>query len=419
MANPEHLAILKQGVEAWNSWRNERTPSDGVVLWAKIPDLVQANLRGAELRGIDLRWARLDGADLRQADLTESHLRETDLRHVMLAEANLTRADLREANLSRVRFGTAILNEAHLAGAMLSACNLSGAHLRSADLSNADLTWTECIAARFTGAKLTAANLKDSDLREADLSYCDLTDVKLDWANLRRVNFSSSSLSGADFSRARLGGTLFGDVDLSAAINLDQAVHGGASVIGVDTLQKSRGNVPRVFLEGAGLSDAAIDYYLSLSRLPVEFYSCFISYSIKDQPFGDRLCADLQRNGVRCWFAPHDAKGGRKLNDQIDEAIRVYDRLLMILSEHSMASEWVKTEIANARQRETREKRQMLFPISLVPFEKIREWKAFDADTGKDSAREIREYFIPDFSNWRDHDGYQAAFQRLLRDLKA
>jgi hypothetical protein len=51
---------------------------------------------------------------------------------------------------------------------------------------------------------------------------------------------------------------------------------------------------------------------------------------------------------VRCWFAPHDVQGGRKLHDQIDHAIRIYDRLLLILSDHSMNSEWVKTEIANA-----------------------------------------------------------------------
>src|SRR5204863_2797112 len=106
-------------------------------------------------------------------------------------------------------------------------------------------------------------------------------------------------------------------------------------------------------------------------------------------------------------------------HEQIDQAIRVYDRLLLILSEASMNSEWVKTEIANVRQREIRERRQMLFPISLVPFENIKQWKAFDADTGKDSAREVREYFIPDFSNWEDHDSYQKAFERLLRDLKA
>jgi hypothetical protein len=53
-----------------------------------------------------------------------------------------------------------------------------------------------------------------------------------------------------------------------------------------------------------------------------------------------------------------------------------------------------------------------------VSFEAIREWECFDADTGKDSAREIREYFIPDFSNWKSYDAYQEAFVRLLRDLK-
>ena len=60
----------------------------------------------------------------------------------------------------------------------------------------------------------------------------------------------------------------------------------------------------------------------------------------------------------------------------------------------------------------------MLFALSLVPFEKIRDWRAFDADTDKDSAREIREYFIPDFSKWKDHYSYQKALQKLLKDLK-
>jgi TIR domain len=109
----------------------------------------------------------------------------------------------------------------------------------------------------------------------------------------------------------------------------------------------------------------------------------------------------------------------KKLHEQIDEAIRVYDKLLLILSEHSMNSEWVKTEIANARRREVTEHKRLLFPIRLVDFEVIRTWKCFDADTGKDSAREIREYFIPDFSNWKDHDSFEQAFTRLLQDLKA
>ena len=84
-----------------------------------------------------------------------------------------------------------------------------------------------------------------------------------------------------------------------------------------------------------------------------------------------------------------------------------------------MESEWVRTEISKARRREVRDRARILFPISLAPFHAIRDWECFDADTGKDSAREIREYYIPDFSNWKDHDSYQHAFERLLKDLKA
>ncbi len=66
-----------------------------------------------------------------------------------------------------------------------------------------------------------------------------------------------------------------------------------------------------------------------------------------------------------------------------------------------------------------RDERRVLFPVRLVDFEALKSWECFDADTGKDSAREIREYFVPDFSDWKNHDSYQRAFQRLLKDLKA
>jgi hypothetical protein len=230
-------------------------------------------------------------------------------------------------------------------------------------------------------------------------------------------------IEGAHLARANLAGALVGfttlaEVDLRSVQGLDTTKHTGHSNITIGTIYRSHGQIPDAFLRNAGIPEDFITYMKSLAGVKIEFVSCFISHSAKDQDFADRINADLKSHGVRSWFAPHDIQGGRKIHEQIDEAIRVYDRLLLILSEHSMNSEWVKTEIASARAREVREGRRMLFPISLVPFEAIKEWKAFDADRGKDSAREIREYFIPDFSNWKDHDSYQAAFQRLLRDLK-
>jgi hypothetical protein len=167
------------------------------------------------------------------------------------------------------------------------------------------------------------------------------------------------------------------------------------------------------------------DEIIARLRSSLETFGCplieqtkvFISYATADEAFAARLHADLQAAGIPCWFAPHDIRGGRKLHEQIDEAISSHDRMLLILSEASLHSEWVKTEIAKARRRESRERRRVLFPIRLLAFDHIRDWECFDADTGKDSAREIREYFIPDFTNWTDPQSYRQAFRQLIGDI--
>ncbi len=276
----------------------------------------------------------------------------------------------------------------------------------------------------MSGANLSESELLQADASEADLSEADLSGTYLGKASLRKANLRGANLSRAffnstDFTEASIGHTILGENDLSGALGLETVLHRGPSVIGVQTIYLSKGKIPESFLRGCGVPEDFITYTRSLAANPVEFYSCFISYSTKDQEFADRLYADLQNKRVRCWFASHDIKGGKKLHHQIDEAIRLHDKVLLILSPASMNSEWVKTEIAKARKRETRDHRRVLFPIRLVPFETLRDWECFDADTGKDSAREIREYFIPDFSDWKNHDSYQEALQRLISDLKA
>jgi TIR domain/Pentapeptide repeats (8 copies) len=225
--------------------------------------------------------------------------------------------------------------------------NLSRANLLWADLTDADLLWT-----LLRGANLGAANLNGADLREADLSRANLTGANLGGTKLRGANLRSAKLGKTEFGGAALGGTVFAAVDLSTAKGLETVRHDGPSTVGVDTIYNSQGKIPEAFLRGAGLPDEFIAYIGSLVGRPIQFYSCFISYSGKDQKFADRLYEGLQNKGVRCWFAPHDIQGGRKIYEQIDEAIRLHDKLLLILSEHSMNSEWVKTEIFNARERE-------------------------------------------------------------------
>ncbi len=138
-------------------------------------------------------------------------------------------------------------------------------------------------------------------------------------------------------------------------------------------------------------------------------YSCFISYSSKDQDFAERLHADLQNKGVRCWFAPHDLPIGAKIWDTIDEAIRLRDKVLLILSENSIASDWVEDEVNKAFAEERDRKQLVLFPVRIdgTVMTTLEPWARKLSDTRH----------IGDFRQWKDHDAYQKALERLLRDL--
>ncbi|MEA5530593.1 pentapeptide repeat-containing protein [Dolichospermum sp. UHCC 0684] len=128
MANPEHLAILKQGVEVWNEWRNE---NQYVRPDLSHTNLIEANLSKAILLGADLREANLSGANLSKA---------------ILSMANLSEADLRKADLI---------------GADLWEADLCAADLANADLTNADLVHSQVMATNFHNAILTGACIKD------------------------------------------------------------------------------------------------------------------------------------------------------------------------------------------------------------------------------------------------------------------
>jgi uncharacterized protein YjbI with pentapeptide repeats len=405
MANPEHLAILKQGSKQWNKWRRKHPYVNmfelGIVQWREhpdaFPDLAEADLRQALEQG---KWTEHPYLDIFELGMERWRKWRNEHPNALpdLSGADLSGQDLMEANL-----GDSDIRDAKLNAAFLCRANLIRADLRDTDLGGANLS----------GATLRNANLSGVRFKRTDLSGADLNA-----ATLTHANFIAAKLDDADFAGTLVAETNFGEVDLSVAKGLEDVKHGAPSTIGIDTIYRSRGKIPEAFLRGCGVPDDLIGYIKSIAGA-IQFFSCFISYSSKDQEFADRLYADLQNKGVRCWFAPHDVQGGRKLHEQLDEAIRLHDKLLLILSQHSMNSNWVKTEIANARDREDRDKKQMLFPITLAAMEDVKQWKLFDADRGIDSAREIREYFIPDFSNWKDHDSYQQAFQRLVKDLKA
>ena len=252
-------------------------------------------------------------------------------------------------------------------------------------------------------------NLSHANLHSANLGAANLRGANLSGANLIEANLRAADLSEAHLTDTVLKETVLGNTNLSGTKGLESCTHRGPSIVDHRTLAKS-GKLPLKFLRGVGLPDTLIDYLPSLLGDALEFYSCFISYSTEDQRFADRLYADLQDNGVRSWFAPADMKIGDPIRKTIYEQIRVYEKLLLVFSKESAESAWVAEEVEAAFEEEERRKRLMLFPIRLDDTV---------MQTDKDWAAKIRRTRnIGDFRNWKDHDAYQKAFERLIRDLK-
>jgi uncharacterized protein YjbI with pentapeptide repeats len=177
LADEEQLAILRQGVAAWNAWRD----SDS----GRQVDLGYADLSGANLRGAKLSWTSLYHADLRGANLAGADL----------VRADLTMADATDATLSDADFRGALFTSPNAHTALLCSANLTSADLRGADLSKVDLT----------GVKLARANLRGASLSGSILEAADL--------------------SGADLTNANLMGTLLVNTDLRGATIKDCAVY--------------------------------------------------------------------------------------------------------------------------------------------------------------------------------------------------
>lgn len=435
MANPEHLAKLKDGVETWNKWRAAN---------AVTPDLTRAHLGGANLAAADLSGANLTkarlgetilcAANLTGANLSGARLGRANLGSANLAEANLSGADISGANLSTAQLGRANLLKADLRVANISKADLSGtllswADLRGADLSGAALRGGQLIASQLRGADLSEADLSGADLSEADLSEADLRDANLSQASLRKANLCQAVLRGSDLGAALSDQTLWADLDLSLANNLDSIRHAAPSTIGTDTIRKSKGRLPEVFLRGCGLSDWEVrnarlydpdlaateiadvqeEVHQLLTRGIVQISPVFISCSTEDGAFVDALAGGLDELGVRYWRDIKDPAADAA--DRIlDRGISLNPTVLIVLSKRCARSSWVEGELQMALELSAKLERPALRLLALD-----------DAWTSASWLREIQDetkgHVVVDFADWRNEDVFAERFASLLDGL--
>lgn len=323
------------------------------------------------------------------------------------------------SSLCRIDLQSARLRGANLVGESINYTNLNYADLRGANLSGANLSSSNLACADLTGADLSNTVLNDVTLAEAVLRHADFTDAVFFNTNLSFAELTGAKLYGSHFNIVILA--FQSSIHLASGLNF--IIHNGPCALDAYTLRACIHKLPDIFLRGVGYSDGEIENLRAMYTTPI-YFSCFISYARAEKEFAQRLHNDLQASNVPCWLDQEDLRGGDFWRQQINEAIRLRDKTILVCSETSLQRVNVVEEILATIADERRTGKQKLFPITidhavydpgfqqrvaaLLPRQQQREdWLTY-----------VSDYHIPDFSGWKDHDTYQRCFQFLLRDLR-
>jgi TolB-like protein/Tfp pilus assembly protein PilF len=84
------------------------------------------------------------------------------------------------------------------------------------------------------------------------------------------------------------------------------------------------------------------------AKAPEEPRRAFISYASQDAVVAQKVCSALEASGFLCWIAPRNVVPGTMYADAIVHAIDESSILVLILSEHAIASAHVGREIERA-----------------------------------------------------------------------
>lgn len=385
MANEEHLAILKQGVDAWNQLREE--------------DL-QAQIDQHHLRIIHR------GPDRRGPDIGEFNRLQPDFSGANLAEFNLKGANFNEANFSGANLSGANLQQASLNEADLGGTNLSGADLSGAELNHTDLS---------------ESNLIMAGLAEAYLSWVDLSGANLSGADLSGAYINNCNLSGATPDYAIIGATIFINVDLSSFVNAE-IERVGLSTIDHRSIARSLHCTNLLpFLVAAGMPHIVATYAIDSVRaldpngLFNLMHSTFISYGGPDEPFAIRLQETLQTNGVTTFLFKKDAVPGQPLSHVMRTGVREHERVVLVCSQVSLNRPGVLNEIELTLRREAKEGgAALLIPLALDRYV-FDEWEPENTDLKE----AVLERVIADFEGAdADQSKFDRGIERLLQALK-
>ena len=393
MPDHEHAALAKRGTEAVGRWRA------GSRWIRRQMDLSGAMLSRARLIGADFAHDNLSRIDLTGSNLYLSDLSGANLRGAHLFRSDLSRSDLREANLT-----AASLVRADLTGSCLRGVNLRGADLSFADLSRVDLEGANLAGANLTSTRLSWANLTGVVLRNARMNGTVLDLADLSGSELRGATLVRVTLDDALFEDVLLEMTLFADCDLSRVMGLESVRHAGPSIIGADSLGRSRGLIPEAFLRSAGVAEALIASQPQLQGFRRADPRVLLLGSIKDAAFIERLLEDLRASGTFCWRLFVDDEESFQTQEGVLDRAVYYDQLALVCSANSLQNPFGSRFFTELTRDGTGATGRSLLPMAIDD-------QLFSS--GEQLCEDLRSMETVDLRGWESLDVYKKGLAEL------
>lgn len=321
--------------------------------------------------------------------------------------------DLLAAKLQSIDFSMYDFHKADLRYVDFSHSTFVRTNFSETDLSHAD----------FIHAEISRTDLSNSILQYTDFSLVNLFYCNFNNSDLKYAKFLMTILTGCNFKNANadqvvFGFAIFADIDLSEIKGLETAYYPMPITVGIDSIIRTKGRIHENFLQAARVPKQLVEYVNSLTDVsPIQYYSCFISYSNEDIEIAEKLYSDLRSNGIQVWFFPKDAKWGEFLWREIEDGIKVYDKVIMLCSKNSLTSTAVLDEMEKALWKEASYLKQhekeisFLLPVSLDDY-------IFNQWEHPAKSRILRKV-VGNFSGCEsDIEKYKISFNNLLSILQ-
>lgn len=368
------------------------------------------------LSGENVSGVKFFNCYFKDCDLTGVLFWMCSFENCVFQKCTLERTVFRKCHFDKVQFYNCKsrfylnISESYVYETIFKACSFEGIEISGTD--NYDVEFCDCSLSmgRFQANFTHRYNLavtpeeyltdEDRDLLESEEVYDDLIFHRcfIDFMDFRMIEFIDVRFSCCEIVKCAFSNCKLYDYTIDQSNNKKGS---GTNNIDISTLVRSD-TLSKETLENVFTIGVRIQSNLKDSMRKKIFSSVFISYSLEDSWFANKINSYLKSKGVTTFLWEKDAVGGTALKSLMKSNIEANDRLLFIASKSSLKSEACHFELTEGRSKQDRLWKTILFPIHIdsflfdIEFDQIRPRQK--RDEYWENIHELREINSLDFS---------------------